>query len=179
MRPERLKREAKYASIRVSYHCEQMELENTVNKVKRLIDAGFSVGVWVVDHPAYEHMNRISRDIMLKEGIDCRMKEFLGEWKGKMYGTYKYPDAIGKKTGKNVLCRPSEMLIAPDGSVHRCHNSLYIQQKGYVHLLDAHVKLLEEHIPCSQFGRCNSCDIKLKTDRFQENGHCSVDILQK
>ena len=30
--------------------------------------------------------------------------------------------------------------------------------------------------PCDVYGHCNPCDIKVKTNRFQEFGHTSVQI---
>lgn len=178
VKPERLKRKAKYASIRISYHPEQMSLDATVKKVKKLQDAGFSVGVWIVNHPAYTSMTVASQDIMIKEGIDCRLKEFLGEYKNKFYGTYKYPDSVDNYRTKTVMCKPSEMLIAPNGRIYQCHGHLYANQPGYAHILDDNVTLLNEHKLCDMYGLCNSCDQKLKTDRFQQNGWCSVDILE-
>lgn len=175
--PLRLQRSAKYASIRLSYHPWDMPLEGLINTAKRLQDASFSVGVWVVDHPGCHSLVRASQELMLNEGIDCRLKEFLGEYRGKFYGTYKYPDAVDQKECRTRRCKPSEMLIAPDGSVHQCHNSLYTSSKGYAHILNPEVSLIQDHIPCSRYGQCNSCDVKLKTNRFQEDGHCSVDVL--
>ena len=44
--PERLRREAPYASIRVSYHPGQVEVEELLAKTHRLLGAGFHVGIW-------------------------------------------------------------------------------------------------------------------------------------
>jgi hypothetical protein len=30
---------------------------------------------------------------------------------------------------------------------------------------------------CYNFGDCNPCDVKIKTNRFQEYGHTSVEII--
>jgi len=175
--PARLRRVSPYASIRVSYHPETMDLEETRRKVHHLKDMGYSIGVWIVDHPDHKAQTQASMDIFLDDGIDCRWKEFLGEYKGKFYGTYKYPSAVGHEPCGEVRCRPSEMLIGPDGRIHVCHNSLYSNSVGYNSILAPEVHLLDEHVPCNRYGQCSSCDIKLKTNRFQEDGHCSVDIL--
>ena len=52
--PKRLRRSAPYASIRVSYHPEVMDLDETLLRVLKLQDAGFSVGIWGVLHLAHE-----------------------------------------------------------------------------------------------------------------------------
>jgi hypothetical protein len=31
-------------------------------------------------------------------------------------------------------------------------------------------------MPCAVYGKCNSCDIKVKFNRFQEHGHSSVEV---
>lgn len=172
---DRLKRDAKYASIRISYHLETMWLTNTINKVRKLQDKGYSVGVWIVNHPKDYNMLKICKSEFDKVGIDCRMKEFLGVYKGKLYGSYKYPSAMDG-VSKRCMCKPSEMLIAPNGDIHRCHYELYNNCRGYAHILDNGVKLIDTHMECNTYGKCNPCDIKSKFDRFQVSGHCSVSI---
>lgn len=166
--PERLKRNAKYASIRVSYHPRTMVLEETIDRVKALMEAGFSVGVWIVDYPK-DPLIKYYWSAFMREGIDVRLKQYLD---GGEHGTYKYKDMQGRK---NVLCRPSELLVAPNGDVHRCHGDLYNNRKPYGNIRDGELKLVEDFIPCKKVA-CNSCDIKIKTNRFQEMGHCAVEI---
>lgn len=173
--PERMKRESKYASIRFSYHMETMPLTTLVTKVQVMKAAGYSVGVWIVDHPRDSRLIHAAANMLVGDGIDCRLKEFLGVYKGKRYGTYRYPEAIDGKW-KACLCKPSEMLIDPSGAIHRCHYELYSNAKPYAHLLDKTAGLLNAFKECKTCGMCNSCDIKLKTDRFQEDGHCSVEV---
>ena len=173
--PERMRRDSPYASIRISYHPEQMELDELIPKVKKLLSYGYSVGVWIVDHPRDTQWIHLAQAVMQREGIDCRLKEFLGFHGNKFYGTYKYPKAVsGKK--KRCLCKPSELIIAPDGSMHRCHYDLYSNKEAYAHILDNNIKVLDTYTKCDYMGMCNSCDIKLKTNRFQQFGHCSVEI---
>src|SRR3972149_4505816 len=52
--PERIKRDAPYASIRVSYHPQVMELKPLVEKVLRMQNAGYSIGIWGGMHPVQE-----------------------------------------------------------------------------------------------------------------------------
>jgi len=173
--PSRFKRDAPYASIRVSYHLEQMELSPLIRKVRNMLSCGYSVGVWIIEHPRDTKIIKVAQKLMEAEGIDCRLKEFLGVHNGKMYGTYRYPEAVDERT-KPCMCKPSELLIAPDGNMHRCHYDLYNNSMAYQHILNGHVKVLSKYKGCDVFGKCNSCDVKLKTNRFQESGYCSVEV---
>ncbi len=166
--PERFKRDAPYASIRVSYHPQTMELHDTVQRVVKLKEKGYSVGVWIVDYPG-DRLIPYYQKCFVMNGIDCRLKEYLD---GREHGTYKYLDIQGRK---NVLCKPSELLIAPDGSIHRCHGDLYGNKKSLGNILDTDVKCVEDFIPCKKVA-CSACDHKIKYDRFQKEGHCAVEI---
>ncbi len=174
--PVRIKRKSPYASIRVSYHPEEMELDGLIQRTLKLMDAKFSVGIWGVLHPASE---KIILDAMKKckeLGIDFRTKEFLGEYNGRLYGTYKYAGACDGKFRKNVKCRTTELLIDSEGSVFRCHADLYAGKNKIDSILDPGFEIEERFRDCSDFGHCNPCDVKVKTNRFQEYGHTSVEI---
>lgn len=178
--PDRLKRSAPYASIRVSYHPEQMDLDEIKKKVLRLMKSGYSVGVWAVDHPAYTEVNRKAMDECRCVGIDFRMKDYLGMYEGALHGNYKYQDSISGKTGMpDVECRTSELIVGPDGSVFRCHSDLYEGRKAIGVLMNPSFQINDVFRDCSCFGRCNPCDVKVKTNRFQEFGHTSVEIRSK
>lgn len=174
---KRFHREAPYASIRFSYHPGYTEWIHLLANVVALQKLGYSVGVWGVYHPLYKKTIRALQRAATINNIDFRIKEFLGYARHKLYGTYKYPKAV---TGKRLpcKCKPSEMLIAPNGDIHRCHSYLYNKWKPYANILDKHVALPAQHFYCGNMGLCNPCDIKLKFDRFQREGHCSVDILE-
>lgn len=166
--PSRLTRNAPYASIRVSYHPPTMGLEDTIKRVGILKERGYNVGVWIVDYPK-DKLIKYYQQAFLDSGIDCRLKEYLD---GKTYGTYRYRELQGKK---NVVCRPSELLIAPDGGIYRCHGDLYSNRKPYANIMDDEVRVIEDFYPCKKVD-CVSCDIKVKTNRFQVQGHCAVEI---
>jgi radical SAM protein with 4Fe4S-binding SPASM domain len=110
------------------------------------------------------------------EGIDFRLKEFLGICEGKMYGSYKYPDACDGQKHDRVMCKTSELIIGPDGNIYRCHADLYLQNKPIGHILGTDFEIEDIYRPCDIYGYCNPCDIKNKFDRFQQTGHCSVNI---
>lgn len=175
--PDRIKRESPYASIRVSYHKGQQNHEVLFKRVKYLKDHGYSIGVWVVDHPDYlEHTRDVQR-VALDMGIDFRLKEFLGPHKGLNYGTMRYPNAVNAQEIRSCDCRTSELLIDPAGDIFRCHSDLYANRFALGNILDPEPpKSLGAWLPCQVYGKCNSCDIKVKNNRFQQYGHSSVEI---
>lgn len=174
---DRLRRRAPYASIRVSYHPTQCRLDDLLSSVRLLIDAGFPVGVYVIDHPAHADANRRAYEECAKLAIDIRTKEFLGSHRGRILGTYRYADAMTGEL-RAVRCRPSELLIDPNGDVYRCHADLYARRNPRGHILDADLRLSDAFAPCDAFGSCHPCDVKIKTNRFQEFGHTSVEIRE-
>ncbi|CAG0929493.1 hypothetical protein RHDC3_01175 [Rhodocyclaceae bacterium] len=177
VRPERLRRDAPYASIRVSYHPEVMELETLVERVLVLQRAGYSIGIWGVLHPAREGEMAAAREYCAARGVDFRTKEFLGEHNGTVHGTFRYRGACDRKGAEHVQCRTSELIIGPDGAVYRCHSDLYAGMAPVGNILDPDFRFEDRFRPCHRFGYCNPCDVKVKTDRFQSFGHTSVEIL--
>ncbi len=174
--PDRLKRSAPYASIRVSFHPEVMLLKDTVSKALKMLDAGFSIGIWGILHPLYEDVILEAEAACKTQGIDFRTKEFLGEYNTKSYGTYKYKGACDKKSQKKVLCSTTELIIGPDGNIYGCHSGLYENRTPIGHILEEDFKIIDEYRICHLFGHCNPCDVKIKTNRFQQYGHTSVEI---
>jgi len=174
--PDRIKRDSPYASIRVSYHPEVMELKPLAEKVLTLQKAGYSIGIWGVMHPSQDKIILEAQEYCTGLGIDFRLKEFLGEHEGKMYGTYRYPGACDKEFEKDVLCKTTELIMGPDGSVYRCHSDLYEGRPAVGNVTDPAYELEDIYRPCPVFGHCNPCDIKVKTNRFQVFGHTSVEI---
>jgi len=173
----RMRREAPYASIRVSYHPEVMSIELLATKVVTLLDAGYSIGIWGVLHPLWETEIFRARDYCLDQGIDFRTKEYLGEYNGVMHGQFSYPDACSRGELKRVSCRTSELLIGPDGGIYRCHSDLYAGRTPVGNILDPELVISQDFRRCDCYGFCNPCDVKLKTDRFQSFGHTSVEIV--
>jgi sulfatase maturation enzyme AslB (radical SAM superfamily) len=176
IKPSRLWREAPYASIRVSFHPESMQIETLASRVSRLQAAGYHIGIWGVSHPKWREQIARAADYCSGLGIDFRTKEFLGEFEGTFYGNLAYPDACDGQEHPLVECRTSELLVGPGGDVYRCHADLYRDRNAIGHLLDPRFDVAEISRPCSHYGDCNPCDVKLKTNRFQEFGHTSVEI---
>jgi len=174
--PQRVRREAPYASIRVSFHPEVMALDDIKPKVLKLMEHGYSVGIWAVEHP--DHMAEIERAAAECDaaGIDFRTKQFLGVHQGRLYGTYRYPDALtGRRIGA-AMCRTSELIIGPGGHLFRCHADLYARRAPIGHLCEPGFSIQDVFRRCDAYGLCNPCDVKVKTNRFQQFGHTSVEI---
>ena len=165
------KRGAKYASIRVSYHSKMSPIALAI-KAWEMQNRGYEIGIWGLDNSP--HLNKPMKHLCECLNLDFREKEFLDEKRG----TYKYPEAMNGKEKLNVWCKTSELLIGPSGHVYRCHADLYSNRDWVGHILD-------DDIPspisreCSNYGLCNPCDIKLKTNRLQEFGYCAVEIKGK
>lgn len=174
--PSRITRDAPYSSIRVSYHPETMKLEPTMKKVKRMMELGYKIGLYGVLHPSQEEEVLRAQKVCQQEGIDFRTKEFLGQHNGKIYGHYAYPGSVFSDSLKNCLCKTSELLIDPFGDVFRCHHDLYNRLNALGNILDPEFQIEDNYRPCSVFGKCNPCDVKIKNNYQQKFGHTSVSI---
>ncbi len=169
------KRHLSYKSIRASFHPERMDLEETLGKAVKLQNKGFNIGLFALNLPENIEQNMIITEKAREERIYFFIKDFLGKRDGRLFGHFKYPDALsGRK--KDVLCRIKELLIAPDGNVYRCHRDLYTAENSVTNLLLNNFQIEDIFRPCKAYGSCNPCDVKLKTNRFLEMGSCSVEI---
>ena len=176
----RFTREAPYAAIRVSYHPGQNDIDDLVAKTIKLQRAGFRIGLYGIEHPDSKIRGHILKvqQYCLDLGLDFRLKEFLGEHDGVMYGTFKYAAAVVGQTLKHCECRTTEIIVDPSGNVYKCHADLYQARNPIAHILDADFseETIETFRPCEFYGDCNPCDVKVKTNRFQIFGHTSVEI---
>lgn len=177
--PKRLRRDSPYASIRVSYHPEQMNADRLVKNVKKMQDAGFSIGIWSVLFPSPAQLSAINQmQFRCKDaGIEFRLKEFTGEYKRELYGDYsRYPGSILQNSTKSCLCKTSELLIGPNADIYRCHRDLYSEEHPIRNLLENDIKIVHKLRECNNYGQCHPCDVKVKTNYKQELGHTSVEI---
>jgi hypothetical protein len=166
--PDTFRRKAPYASIRFSFH-KNTDENKLIDLVTALYKRNYSVGIWGLNIPDMEKRNKIVAGYCKDLGLDYREKEFLDE----THGTYKYPVHL-RGTLKECMCKPSELLIAPDGLVYRCHRDLYGSKGAYDHISHS-IKPMVDFERC-WWPKCNPCDVKLKTNRLQQGGHCSVEI---
>lgn len=172
----RFKPHTHYPSIRVSYHPETMSLTETIEKVKVMQEHGFSIGVYCVDHPSYAEEIIKARDEADKHNVFFKTKEFLGVIGNKIYGNYKYTDSVFNQKFSQCLCKTSELLVAPNGLVYRCHHDLYNEFNSIGDALDDNFTIEDKFRSCDKLGNCNPCDVKIKNNRFQIWGHTSVEI---
>jgi hypothetical protein len=177
---QRFLREAPYAAIRVSYHPGQNDIGELIRKTKRMEEVGFRVGLYGILHPdeaLRNHVLAVQR-MCTDQGIDFRTKEFLGLWKGRLYGTFKYEGAVCGEAQLPCECRTTELIVDPGGYVYRCHADLYGGRSPIAHVLDEdfNEEALDEFRACDAYGDCNPCDVKVKTNRYQVFGHTSVEI---
>ena len=176
----RFTREAPYAAIRVSYHPGQNSIDDLIGKTEKLQDAGFRVGLYGIEHPDQQLCAHIleTQERCLALGLDFRLKEFLGEHDGVIYGTFKYDECVAAQTLRTCECRTTELIVDPAGNVYKCHADLYGGREPVAHVLDADFDedRIDEFRGCSSYGTCNPCDVKVKTNRFQIFGHTSVEI---
>lgn len=173
-------REAPYATIRVSYHPGQNDIDDLIAKTIKLEQAGFRIGLYGIEYPDPQLRAHIleTQESCLKIGLDFRLKEFLGEYDGVMYGTFKYDECVAGQTLKQCECRTSEIIVDSAGYIYKCHADLYNGRNAIAHILDAQFgeDSIDEFRNCSHYGTCNPCDVKVKTNRFQIFGHTSVEI---
>ena len=174
--PKRINRDEKYQSIRASFHPEGMKVEETIAKVKKIQDAGFNISLASVKYPGNGSLIKEMEEKSKEAGVKFFTKDYLGYYEGKLYGDYKYPEAINCQMKKNVQCRTKEILLGPVGEVYKCTRDVYIDNEPIGHILDPDFKVEYVYRFCRNFGYCNPCDIKVKTDRFLKGGHTSVDI---
>lgn len=177
----RFNRDAPYGPIRVSYHPGQNDIVDLIRKTFRMQEAGFRVGLYGILHPDEEIRKHIleAQELCLKKGIDFRTKEFLGRYKDKLYGTFKYAYSVCGPERKSCECRTTEIIADPAGYVYRCHSDLYLGRNPIAHVLDEDftIEVIDKFRECPFFGDCNPCDVKVKTNRFQIFGHTSAEII--
>ncbi len=179
--PSRINKNSPYASIRVSYHPDQMNPAKLIDDVNLLKNAGFNVGIWAVLYPGPNQLSAINQmQFRCKDnGIDFRLKEFTGKYKDELYGNYsKYPDSIFMEKTKEVLCRTPELLISPNGDIYKCHRDLYSQEFSIGNITDKNFQAEYKFRKCNKYGQCHPCDVKLKTNHNQELGYTTVDIIK-
>lgn len=182
----KFRRPAPYPAIRVSYHPGQHNYDDLVTKCLALNDYGLfvtddkqytNVGIWMVAHPD----NSVPEP---QSDVYFELKPFLGVHDGATHGTYAYPDSIDAPVTRTCECKTSELLIDPLGRVFQCHAYLYnhwLGKAGYDpvgSMLDPEftMDVVDQFRSCNKYGQCSPCDVKLKTNRFQEFGHAGVEI---
>lgn len=166
-------RAVSYKSIRISYHNQNQD--ELLSKAVRLQEAGFNVGIFSVNVPEKTVDNMVMTEKARLKNIYFFIKDFLGYRENRLFGYFRYPEAVDGNR-KNITCRIKELLVAPDGLVYKCHRDLYANENNIGDITAENFEIKDIFRPCSNYGMCNPCDIKLKTNRFLEMGSCSVEV---
>jgi MoaA/NifB/PqqE/SkfB family radical SAM enzyme len=166
------------AAIRVSYNPGITDFDQLAAKTLKLKQHGYSIGIWTVAYPGYAKEIRIARQKSKMSGVDFYIKEFLGWHHGRLYGHYKYPDAIGKDKTRKVLCRTVELSVSPNGNIHRCQRDIFSGENPIGHILDPKFQIEDKFRPCNSYGKCNPCSVKIRT-RPQKHSYTLVEIQKR
>jgi hypothetical protein len=165
-------RQAPFPSIRVSYHVGQVNRDVIINKMKILTDAGYNIGLYMLDYPLWQEEIKRVKEICQGIGVEFRMKEYLDRSSDPAMFQYHYiQDCM-------VRCRNSDLIIGPDMHVYKCHYDLYSNHNSIFNIRTDNRNIIEPAwYSCTYPTRCNPCDLKIKNSRFQVWGHCSVEIV--
>jgi len=173
------KRIAPYPTIRVSYHKGQNNYKELIERIADVQDI-LSIGLYYLAGPHHtEEEVAAVREYARTYKVEVRPKEFLGEYQGTTHGNYLYPEAAcGQRQGMTVLCKNTVVPIAPDGMVYRCHSDLYFNRRESAlgNIGQGTFDFSQDYLPCENYGLCSECDVKVKTNHYQEYGYTSVDI---
>ena len=166
-----------YRSIRVSFHPQRMDPFDLTERVAQMQKEGYSIGIFGLNHPDSIKANMLMSELARSEQVYFFVKDFLGSHDGHLHGHYRYPDAINSQR-QQVDCRTRDILIAPNGDIHRCHRDLYKVEKAVGNITDRGLTIDYKFRPCKNFGDCNPCDVKLRTNRFLQTGDCNVEVIK-
>ena len=148
---DRFQNDKGYAPIRVSFHPGFSEKINVLKRVKKLMDAGFRVGLYVVEteenKPVIESLRKI-------------------DWLDVVHH-------IKNSFERKGTCAISELIVGPDGNVYKCHRDLYKGENPLGELLTID-KIDYKYRLCYNVDECHPCDTKVKRDRFGKYGYTSI-----
>lgn len=164
-----------YKSIRVSYHPQYMNPYELIDKAKKIQKHGYAIGIFGINHPLSMESNIQMAEIARKNGIYFFIKDFLGYYENYLLGFFHDKDGLDG-IEKKCKCRTKEILISPDGKIHRCHRDLYNDEFQIGKISDENLKIEYIMRDCNKFGLCNPCDLKIKANRFLQMGSQSTEI---
>ncbi len=166
-----------YHAIRASYHPRDMDKKETIEKVRKLTDSGFNIGLFGIMHPEFINDNMEMAFLCGKANVPFYVKDFLGRIDGKMYGYFKYHEGVDG-IPKQAECRTRELLISPEGLVYRCHRDLYHAENPVGDIKGDCFAVEDKFRGCDKYGLCNPCDVKAKTNRYLKGIECQVEIRE-
>ena len=81
-----------------------------------------------------------------------------------------------KQIKRNVRCRTTELLISSFRDIHKCTRDAYLDSHPPGNISDPNFTVNHKFCFCGNFSYCNSCGIRIKTNRFLKNSYMAVDI---
>jgi len=154
---DRFQNDKGYAPIRVSFHPGFSEKINVIERLRKLMDAGFRAGLYVVET---DENKSIIEDLRKIDWVDLQVKPYLEH-------------EIKTESEKECRCSISELLVGPDGNVYKCHRDLYKSENRLGELLNMPF-IFHSYRNCRNANECHPCDTKEKRDRFGNPGYMSV-----
>lgn len=105
------------------------------------------MGIYAVMVPENQAHIKEVQERCLNEGVDFRVKEYLG-FDGEAVMERKYPEAIAQKEITIVSARPRSLLSLPAGMCFVANSDLY--EKPYAHraYFRPHFDIEQIHRPC-------------------------------
>ena len=195
--PQQLQRNSPYPSIRVSWHEAEMNrayggISDLVQRCESLSKFGFTVtgssntsdvGIYMVAFPE----NHVPDKQEYENRVPFEVKEFLGTYDGRLYGTYAYPHSTDLvSSGKHHTtiecdCLTFELLVDPMGFIWSCHNFLYTAwangglKKEFLELKKQNYNFVDnqgifKYTPSKPIG--HALDPKLELTVLGETRHC-------
>lgn len=146
-----------YAPIRVSFHPGFSEKINVIERTRKLMDAGFRVGMYVVET---EDNKPIIEGLKKVDWLDLQVKPYLD-----------HEVKVNKKRTRR--CAISELIVGSDGKIYKCHRDLYKSEYDLGDLLTVNA-INYAYRWCDDANECHPCDIKTKRDRYGNPGYTSV-----
>lgn len=180
--PDRFIQDLPYPSIRISFHPEEMDLDQTIQNALQLQKAGFGVVITFVNHPSVAPKLLNYKKQIESAGLLCAIRPYFGKFEGSFHGHIKYKDSIDQEKTKSVKCKPHGFYIDPLGDTYSCRTKTLIQkyEDKIGNLLDPEFVAFEDkYYDCDLYGQCNLSDITFRRDRYKKWGFCSVDIKGK
>lgn len=176
--PEFIKqaRPGRFVQIHAGYAPETLKADEVVARSNNLKDSGFDITVIMPVRPDIALFEPEIRHKCESAGIDFIARDMPEPGASGRDGKLKWDDCCGAAYMKNVLCRTTGVLIAPDGNVYRCHSNLYNRADPVVHILSPFFPATKKFLPCGRYGGCDPADVALSPSR-NPGSAISVDII--
>ena len=160
--------------INTSFHPKIISVDEFSSRVHQLKELGFVVDqIAMVDHPT-SNFNYYYHEF-IKKGLALNPQTFLGKFNNVLlphpefsisndYREHgiddyeKYTEGFSCETKSKVLCMTRRFLVAPNGSIFRCHYHLYSNRSPVGSVRSGTLPNPTDFVECVDYGYCNPCD---------------------